>query len=191
MTHVIAISLDFRSLNWWLHSNGGATPFKAAILQFQCFCWSLASCTISCWFSLVSLTDYQPTSPCCLKHARPSPFTQWYMTVHLWKHQTYLRTLVRALFIFKIVVLGLGNRFWCVFQNEAEFEVYPTQFTVTKMVSSILKCRTNLLFKISFFFSSFHRLPATASPNFLETPLWQHHVCELVFSKLLNSTHRS
>lgn len=151
MTHVIAISLDFRSLNWWLHSNGGATPFKAAILQFQCFCWSLASCTISCWFSLVSLTDYQPTSPCCLKHARPSPFTQCYMTVHLWKHRTYLRTLVRALFIFKIIVWGLGTRFWCVFENVAEFEVNPTQFTVAKMVSSILKCRTNLLFKISFF----------------------------------------
>jgi hypothetical protein len=37
--------------------------------------------------------------------AKPSPFTQYYMTVHLWKHQTYLRTLVQALFIFKIIVM--------------------------------------------------------------------------------------
>jgi hypothetical protein len=46
-------------------------------------------------------------------------------------------------------------------------------------------------FQDKFFSSSFHRLPAIASPNFLETPLWQHHVCELVFSKSLNSAHPS
>jgi hypothetical protein len=40
--------------------------------------------------------------------AKPSPFTQCYMTVHLWKHQTYLRTLVQALFIFKIIVMRCG-----------------------------------------------------------------------------------